>query len=227
VGEWGVRDGFDFLHVEYSKIGPPLMELEQRIVIRTEILRNRLPSNRLPEHPAKRHSIDDSGMQAKPNDPARVLVHHDQYPVRSQGCGLAAEQIDAPKAVLHMAQKGKPGWTAGFGRRPEMKSQNASHYVLVDHDTEGQGDLLRNSGTSPGGIALFHLDDGINNVPSGPFWARFPWGSWRKKEAVFPILQRLVEAQQRGGLKDDCGTDQTGGAYQQRAEPSDDAVGYP
>jgi hypothetical protein len=200
MGEWRVRYGLDFLHFEYSKIGLSLVESEQRIVIRTEVLRSRLASNRLLEHPAQRHSIDDSGIHAKPNDLARVLVHHDQYPVCSQGRGLAPEQIDAPQTVLHMAQKSKPGWTAGSGCRSEMNSHNTSHHVLVDLDTEGRSNLLRNSWTSPGGIALFHLHDGIDKFSSGPFWARLMPGSWRKKEAVFPFLQRLVEVQESGGF---------------------------
>ena len=53
MGEWRVGRSLDFLHCKYSKIGLPLVEPEQRIVIRTEVLRKRLVSNRLLEHPAQ------------------------------------------------------------------------------------------------------------------------------------------------------------------------------
>lgn len=99
-----------------------------------------------------------------------------------------------------MAQEGKPGWAAGFGHRSEMNSQNTSYYVLVDLHTKGQSDLFRNSWTSPSAIALFHLDHGIDNFSSGPFWTGLVPGTWREKEAVFPFLQCLVEAQESGGF---------------------------
>ncbi len=81
--EWGIGYRLDFLDFEYSKIGLPLVEPEQRIVIGAEVLRSRLASNGLLEHPAQRHPIDDSGIHAQSNNPARVLVHYDQHPVRS------------------------------------------------------------------------------------------------------------------------------------------------
>ena len=52
MGEWRIGRGFDFLHYEYSQIGLPLVEPEQRIIIRTEVFRNWLIPNRLLEHPA-------------------------------------------------------------------------------------------------------------------------------------------------------------------------------
>jgi hypothetical protein len=80
-----------------------------------------------------------------------------------------------------------------------MNCQNTSYHVLVDLDTKGQTNLLRNSGRSPSGIALFHLDDGIDKFSSGPFGARLMPGWWRKQEAAFSFLQRLVEVQESGG----------------------------
>jgi len=53
MGKWYVGHGFDFLHFKYSKIGLPLMEPKQRIVILTEVLRNRLPSSRLLDNPKR------------------------------------------------------------------------------------------------------------------------------------------------------------------------------
>jgi hypothetical protein len=222
--EWRVRRGFDFLHFEYSKIGLPLVEPEQRIVIRTEVFRSRLTSSRLPEHPAQRHSINDSGMCPKPNDLARILVHHDQYPVRSRGRRLAPEQIDAPQTVLHVAQKRKPGRTGGSRYRPGMNSQYTAHHVLVDRDTEGQSCLLRNSWTSPSGIAQFHWTTASTSSragPSGPGLRRAPGENRR----WYLSLHCSMEAQKSGGFENDCRMEQATGAHQKRAEPGDEAIG--
>jgi hypothetical protein len=43
-----------------------------------------LASNGVVEHSAKGDTVDRTGLQAKPDDPASVLIHDDQYPVSSQ-----------------------------------------------------------------------------------------------------------------------------------------------
>src|SRR6516165_714469 len=48
-----VRNRFDFLHFEYSKIGLPLVESIQRIMIRAEVFGQTLPANRSMKHPAQ------------------------------------------------------------------------------------------------------------------------------------------------------------------------------
>src|SRR5688500_6351685 len=45
-----VRNCFDFRHAQYSQISLPLMESIQRIMVRTQVLRNGLPSNGTIEH---------------------------------------------------------------------------------------------------------------------------------------------------------------------------------
>ena len=53
----------------------------------------RLPSNGAIEHPTECDTVDGSGMDAEPNDPAGILIHHDQNPVGPQGGRFAPEQI--------------------------------------------------------------------------------------------------------------------------------------
>jgi len=79
-----------------------------------------------------------------------------------------------------------------------MNAQDTANHILVDLDTERQRNLLRNSWTSPVGIALFHLDNSIDKLSSRPLWTGFILVTGRKKEAVFPTLQCLVEAQKSG-----------------------------
>jgi IstB-like ATP binding protein len=52
-----VRDRFNFRHLEYSKIGLPLMESIQRIMVGAEVFGQILPANRSLEHPAHWGSI--------------------------------------------------------------------------------------------------------------------------------------------------------------------------
>lgn len=47
--------------------------------------------------------IDRAGMDAAPNDPARVLIHDGQDPVGPQRCRLAPEQILKTGAVVFVA----------------------------------------------------------------------------------------------------------------------------
>ena len=138
----------------------PLVELKQWVVIRTNVFRNGLLSNRLMEHSAQRRTIDGSGVNTESNDSAVELIHDDKDPVGSQGCGFASEQIDTPEAVLHVTQEGQPGWTAGIVSRAAMSGKDTANHVLVDLDSESQSDLLGDSGTTPSGIALLHLDHG-------------------------------------------------------------------
>ena len=138
-------------------------------MVGAEVLWHRAwPSNGAVEHPAKSDTIDGSGMDAEPDDPAGVLIHDDQDPVDPQRGRFAPEQIDTPEAVLDVAQEGQPGWTAGVLFRPIVTGENPSNHVFVDWDVESQGDLLSDAGTAPGGIALLHLDDGFNEFFVGP-----------------------------------------------------------
>ena len=86
-----VRNSLDFRHLEYSKIGLPLVESIQRIMIRAEVFWQTVPANRSMEHPAQRHSINDAAVDAKPNDATRKLVHHNENPMCSQCCRFASE----------------------------------------------------------------------------------------------------------------------------------------
>ena len=76
-----VRHCFDFLHIEDTQIGLPLMEPVQRIMIRTEIFRKRVRMNRAIEHSAQGDSIHDGAVNGKADDPSRKLIHDHQNPM--------------------------------------------------------------------------------------------------------------------------------------------------
>src|SRR6516164_11125640 len=144
-----VRNRLDFGDSEYSKSGLPLVESIQRIMIRAEVFGQTLPANRSMKHPAQRRSIHNAAVDAKPDDASRKLVHHNENPMCSQGCGFALEQIAAPQTVLHVTEKGEPGRTSRIRFRPVIDAQDAANNILVDLDAESQRDLLGNAGAAP------------------------------------------------------------------------------
>src|SRR5262249_3038549 len=85
-------------YAQDTQVRFPLMKSIQRIVIRTQIFgKRRCASNRLLEHPTKRQTIDDSGLNSKSDDPARVLVHDYEYPIGSPCDGFASHKIRPPE----------------------------------------------------------------------------------------------------------------------------------
>ena len=78
-------------------------------MVGAEVLWHRaLPSNGVVEHPAKSDTINGSGMDAEPDDPAGVLIHDDQDPVGPQGGRFAPEQIDTPETILQVTKESQP-----------------------------------------------------------------------------------------------------------------------
>src|ERR1700674_3689489 len=163
MGQGNVRDGLDFCHLQYPQIGLPLVEPIKRIVVGADVLRPlALPSNGAVEHPTECDTIDLSRMDAKTNDPARVLIHDHQDPVGPQRGRLAAEQIHAPETVFYLAPESQPGGTTGVLSRQVVMGENPSTHIFVDLNVERQGHLLCDSRTTPVGITLLHFDDRMN-----------------------------------------------------------------
>jgi len=166
-------------------------------MIRAEVGRRRLPTNRSIEHAAQRHSIHDAAVHAKAHDPSRALVHHDEHPVGVQDGRFAPKQIKTPETVLRVTKHCEPGRLRRVLLWPVPSGENAPHHVLVHGNTEGQSDLLRDPWTSPGRVALFHVDDGGDDLLARPLAAglRRPLG--REELAILPLYQRSMHAQQR------------------------------
>ena len=77
------KELFWFRDAEDSKVGFPLVKPVQRIMIRTQISWNRGDgSNGLLEHPTQGVTVDDTGVDAEADNPARVVVHDHQHPMR-------------------------------------------------------------------------------------------------------------------------------------------------
>ena len=70
-----------------------------------------------------------------------------------------------------MSNEGQPGWTTGVLSRPIVAGENPSNNVFVDGDVESQGNLLSDSRAAPGGIALLHLDNSVDEFFVGSVWS--------------------------------------------------------
>src|SRR5262249_47524424 len=130
-------------------------------------------SYRFLKHPTKRHPIHDSTLDSKSDDPPRVLVHHDQYPVRPQRHRFTSEQVNAIKAVFRVTDEGEPGRSITVRRRMVMRGENTAHHILIYTSAKRQIDLLGNARTSHLGLRCFISTTARIKSWSGPFGPGF------------------------------------------------------
>jgi hypothetical protein len=123
------------------------------------------------EHATQPDAIHRAAVYPNAQNATGALVHHHQHPVRDEDGRFPPKQIDPPQAVLRMPENREPGVArrVRLGRVPS--GENAPHDILVHGDAEGQGDLLRDSRTTPCRIPLFHVDDGRDDLPCGALGA--------------------------------------------------------
>jgi hypothetical protein len=140
------------------------MESIQRIMIRAKAFRRVMPGDRSLEHATQRDAVGDAGMNAEANDATGKLVHHHKHPMRFQSGRFTSEQVAAPQAVSHVAEKGEPRGTGGDRFRAVMNAQDTADHVLVYFDPESQCDLLSDARAAPTRILSFHLEDGIDQL---------------------------------------------------------------
>jgi hypothetical protein len=74
--------------------------------------------------------------------------------------GLAAEQVNAPKAILRMSKKSEPGRSTAVIFWVIVLGQDAANDVLIDVDTECGGQLFSDSTATELRMPSFHFDDG-------------------------------------------------------------------
>jgi len=95
-------------------------------------------------------------MHRKTNDSPRELIHDNKDPVGLEHHGFTPEQINAPEAILNVSDEGEPGGPIP-GIWPIFLGQDTSHDVLIDIDSKGPCDFLRDPGRAEPGITAFHL----------------------------------------------------------------------
>ena len=116
---------------------------------------------------------------------------------------FAAEQIDAPQAVLHVSGKAQPGRAIGSCLGSLVLREHPPDDIFIDIDAEGVRNLLCDAGTANTGIAALEFDDRVDEFLRWLFWARASMAPRREKPPIFSFLERLVESQQGFGLQED------------------------
>src|SRR5215469_7749914 len=120
-----------------------------------------------------------------------------------------------------MAEKSKPGWAGGIRSWPVVRTQDATHHIVVDREAESQRDLLGNAGTTPAGITLFRCHNGLDEVLVGSLGPGPTPAPRREQHTVLSLAQQVVQVQQRGGLQGDGGTEDTCRGYEKGAQAGD------
>src|ERR1022692_4464014 len=106
-------------------------------MIQTKPCREALTRNCLVEHAAQCDSVDRARLQAKSNNGAGELIHHDQDPMGPQMDGFNLKQVHAPQAVFGLTQQGEPSWTttADFGavmhRQPVVFGRVSAQWISL------------------------------------------------------------------------------------------------
>lgn len=165
--------------------------------------RKRLSGDDLVEHRTNRHATGINALNAKADDPACEHVHHHHDPVAAQEYRFAAEQIDAPQAVLHMPDKAQPGRAIGSCLGSIVFREHPADGVFVDINAKRVYNLLCDAGTANAGVAAFDLDYRVDEFLRRSLRAGAPMTSRREELPILAFLERLVESEQGSGLQDD------------------------
>ncbi len=118
-----------------------------------------MSSDSMVEHSAQCHPIDCARVNPNANDSPCELIHHHKNPVARQHDGLAAEQVDAPEAVLRVPDERQPRRPSGSRFRSIVFGQYSADHVLVNLDAEGPGDNECNPRAAETWIATLQLHD--------------------------------------------------------------------
>src|SRR5664279_2747224 len=90
-----------------------------------------------------------------------------------------------------------------------MGCEDSANDVLVDVETEGQGNLLGNAWASPTWIALLHFNNGTNQIRAWAFRSRPRSAFCGKQKPVFSMNQSAMKVEKRRWFHHDCGSYQS------------------
>jgi len=156
-----VRNRLDLLDLGDPKVGEPAVEAEQWVMIGAEVSWRGLSSDGVIEHPTYGYAVDVSTFDAKADDAAGEYFHDQQHLMTVQEDRFAAEEVDAPKAILRLSDQGQPGRSGGARvAGTVVLGEDAPHDVLVDLNAKGVRDLQGDAHAAKLRVALLELDDG-------------------------------------------------------------------
>ena len=123
-----VRNRLDLLDFEDPQVGELAVQAKERVVVGADVFRERLAGDGVVEHPTYGDAVDVCTRDAKTDGAADEHVHYYQHPVTAQEDGFAAEQVDAPQAVLEVPDECQPRGAIGSGIAwPLVLREHATH----------------------------------------------------------------------------------------------------
>jgi hypothetical protein len=102
---------------------------------------------------------------------------------------FAAEQIDAPQAVLQLPDKAQPGRAICSCFGSIVLREHTANDVFIDIDAKGVRNLLCDAGTANAGIAALELDDRVDEFLRWAFGSGAPMTSGREKPPILAFLE--------------------------------------
>ena len=84
----------------------------------------------------------------------------------------SAKEINTPQTIFGVSEKREPGRALRAGLRPVALGEHTAHDILVDLDAEDKSELLGDPPAAKSRVPVLHLNDGGDQLPSGPFWGR-------------------------------------------------------
>jgi len=75
-------------------------------------------------------------------------------------------------AWLNMLKTAGPSRAPACTPNPVAPGEHTAHDILVDLDAEHKSELLDDPPAAKSRVPVLHLNDGGDQLPSGPFWGR-------------------------------------------------------
>ena len=131
-------------------------------------------------------------MHTETDETMGELIHQHQNPMAFEENGPTSKQVDAPKAILHVADEDEPRRATLPRFWSKVIGQYASDNTLIDLDIKRLGNNQRNPRTAETLIASFALDNGAEEWLGGAFRPRLRSFLRREQPAVLPSHQTVV-----------------------------------
>ena len=129
--------------------------------------------------------------------PARARDRHQQTIGEASGVGQKLQTI------LGVSEEREPGGALRGGLGPVVPGEYTAHDVLVDLDSEYEGELLSDPAAAESRIPALHLDDGSDQLWGRPFGSRLSTALRREQKSILAPHQGAVECQDRRRLEHD------------------------
>ncbi len=127
-----IRYSLDLRNLDNPEIGFPLVESEQRVMVRAQISWAPGSTDDAVEHAADCGPIEYFCIDGEANDSSGKLIHNHHYPMGFEDQRFTSKKIHTPQTVFAVAQESEPGRTVGSRLRPVVFGEYAPYQILIN-----------------------------------------------------------------------------------------------